>query len=219
MNRSVLKKELESGLPILVYDFDGREEEVDMVFYGGAVSWKSIRTLRSVAGGLICYATGMKEAESLGLPFQVEILRSIKGLDRLVKKPVYNDEPAFSLWINHVKTTTGISDRDRALTVQSLHEIITGLNEKGSDFRERFYQEFYSPGHVPLLISRGIGRRKGHTELTVELMNLLGLERSVVFAEMLDEGISMKKDKVMDFAKYRGFIFIEGKEILKEVSS
>ncbi|MEM3863872.1 MAG: 3,4-dihydroxy-2-butanone-4-phosphate synthase, partial [Metallosphaera sp.] len=98
--RSDLRKNLEAGLPLLLYDFDGREEEVDMVFYGGAVTWKSIRTLRSMAGGLICYATGKEEAEALGIPFQVDLLRSNNELAKLVKRPKYQDEPAFSVWVN-----------------------------------------------------------------------------------------------------------------------
>ncbi|MEM4745873.1 MAG: 3,4-dihydroxy-2-butanone-4-phosphate synthase, partial [Metallosphaera sp.] len=184
--RSDLRKNLEAGLPLLLYDFDGREEEVDMVFYGGAVTWKSIRTLRSMAGGLICYATGKEEAEALGIPFQVDLLRSNNELAKLVKRPKYQDEPAFSVWVNHVETKTGISDEDRAITIRKLHEIIKDIL-KGKQARDIFYNEFYSPGHVPILISRGIGARRGHTELSITLVEQLGLERSVVFAEMLDE--------------------------------
>ncbi|AEB94156.1 3,4-dihydroxy-2-butanone 4-phosphate synthase [Metallosphaera cuprina Ar-4] len=201
---------------MLLYDFDGREEEVDMVFYGGAVTWKSIRTLRSMAGGLICYATGKEEAEALGIPFQVDLLRSNNELAKLVKRPKYQDEPAFSVWVNHVETKTGISDEDRAITIRKLHEIIKDIL-KGKQARDIFYNEFYSPGHVPILISRGIGARRGHTELSITLVEQLGLERSVVFAEMLDEKTSLKKDDAMKIARSNGFIFLEGKEILKGV--
>ncbi|BCS92025.1 3,4-dihydroxy-2-butanone-4-phosphate synthase [Metallosphaera javensis (ex Sakai et al. 2022)] len=212
-----VKRDLESGIPVLIYDFDGREQEVDMVFYAGAVSWKSVKTLRTLAGGLICYATGKEEAELLGLPFQVDILRSNQLLSRLVKRPRYNDEPAFSIWVNYVDTGTGISDQDRARTISELHSIVANLREMRESAREIFYENFYSPGHVPILISRGIRNRRGHTELSIALAEILGLERSMVFAEMLGEKTSLEKNEAMKFARHNGFHFLEGKEILQEV--
>ena len=50
-DRTELRKQLESGLPVLIYDFDGREEETDMVFYAGSVTWRSVNVLRKEAGG------------------------------------------------------------------------------------------------------------------------------------------------------------------------
>ncbi len=154
-NLQEIRKDLESGLPVLIYDFDGREEEVDMVFYGGAVTWKSVKTLRTMAGGLICYATGYQEANALHLPFQVDILRSLGDLSKLVKRPRYNDEPAFSIWVNHVSTGTGISDEDRATTVRYLHKVISETKKDENEARELFYKDFYAPGHVPYLYQGG----------------------------------------------------------------
>ncbi|EHP70408.1 MAG: 3,4-dihydroxy-2-butanone-4-phosphate synthase [Metallosphaera yellowstonensis] len=213
-----IRKDLESGLPVLLYDFDGREEEVDMVFYGGSVTWKTVQTLRKEAGGLICYATGKREAELLGLPFQTEIMRSIPSLSRLVKRPVYGDEPAFSLWVNHRKTRTGISDEDRALTISSLHRVVETLKSDVEEARETFYQDFYTPGHVPILVSRGLEKRKGHTEMSVKLMEAVGLEKSVVLAEMLGDGRSMGKEEAKRFAKHNGFHFLEGIQVIKVIS-
>lgn len=217
INKTEIRKNLESGLPILVYDFDGREEEVDMVFYAGAISWKSIYTLRTKAGGLICFVTGQKEADTLGLKFFTEQLR-ILGYNDLVKVTPYGDEPAFSIWVNHISTKTGISDHDRAKTIRELHEVVTLISRNElDDAKRKFYQEFYSPGHVPILISRGINKRRGHTELVSTLAELVGLERSIVIAEMLDMGRSLSKEEALKFSRSEGIIFIEGKEILKEV--
>ncbi|MCI2415254.1 MAG: 3,4-dihydroxy-2-butanone-4-phosphate synthase [Candidatus Aramenus sp.] len=216
-SKEEIRRALESGLPVLIYDFDGREEETDMVFYAGATSWKTIYTLRTTAGGLICYATGNGEASALGLKFQTDILRSDPLYRTLVKAPSYKDEPAFSLWVNHVETRTGISDADRAKTVQELHNVIQEVRHDLQSAKEDFYSNFYSPGHVPVLISRDIRSRRGHTELSIALMEYLGLERSVVFAEMLDEKESLKREKAIAFSKNNGFILIEGKEILKMV--
>ena len=66
---SDIKKRLLSGTPLIVYDFDGREEEADMVFYAGSMTWKSVNRLRKDAGGLICYVTGREEASKIGLNF------------------------------------------------------------------------------------------------------------------------------------------------------
>jgi 3,4-dihydroxy 2-butanone 4-phosphate synthase len=85
-------------------------------------------------------------------------------------------------------------------------------NEKRYDL---FREKFYSPGHVPILISRGLKERKGHTELVTSLAEFLGLKGSMVIAEMLDSGKSLSKDKAMDYANLNGYIFVEGKEILE----
>jgi 3,4-dihydroxy 2-butanone 4-phosphate synthase len=216
ISKEEIRKNLEDGLPILIYDFDGREEETDMMFYAGVIDWKKIYILRKEAGGLICYATGNEEGKKLGLKFQTDILLNSE-YRQLVKLPQYGDKPAFSLWVNHVNTRTGISDSDRALTILKLHEVISELKENEKDAVKRFYTEFYAPGHVPILLSRGIGKRHGHTELSTTLAEYVGLERSVVIAEMLDEGKSLSKEKVIQYARNMGFLLIEGKEILKEV--
>ncbi|MEM0173991.1 MAG: 3,4-dihydroxy-2-butanone-4-phosphate synthase, partial [Sulfolobaceae archaeon] len=139
------------------------------------------------------------------------------GYSELVKRTPYGDEPAFSIWVNHISTKTGISDYDRAKTIRELHNVITLIKVNQEEAKKKFYQEFYSPGHVPILISRGINKRKGHTELVSTLAELLGLERSMVIAEMLDVGKSLSKEDALKFARSEGLLFIEGKEILKEV--
>ncbi|BBD71937.1 3,4-dihydroxy-2-butanone-4-phosphate synthase [Sulfodiicoccus acidiphilus] len=216
-DKARLKQELERGLPVLVYDFEGREEEVDMVFYGGAVTPKSITTLRKEAGGLICFVTGEREGKLLGLPFFTEILREV-GMGDLVKRPSYGDEPAFSLWVNHIETKTGISDNDRAKTIRGLHEVVKLLSTDDGEARRKFRESFMAPGHVPVLISRGVDRRRGHTELVMVLAEALGLERSMVIAEMLDEGASLSKEKAKKLAKNWGVSFLEGTEILGELA-
>ncbi|WP_338600969.1 3,4-dihydroxy-2-butanone-4-phosphate synthase [Sulfolobus tengchongensis] len=214
-----LRKDLESGIPVLIYDFDGREEETDMVFYAGAISWKSIYLLRKEAGGLICYATSREEAKALGLNFIVNDLSKHPVYNKLVKKPSYGDYPAFSLWVNHIQTKTGISDYDRYLTISELHKVIVKTRLDLEEARQEFYNNFMIPGHVPILIARDLSERKGHTELSIALLHKLGLERSAVITEILDEKISMNKEKAKKMAENLGFQFVEGKEILKEVAT
>lgn len=209
LRMEAIKSSLLNGNPIIVYDFDGREEEADMVFYAGSITWESINTLRNEAGGLICYVIGQQEAEKIGVDFMVNTLLQNPKYSKLVKKPVYGDYPSFSLWVNSIHVRTGINDYDRALTITELHRTISGESPY-----ESFRENFYSPGHVPILISRGLNNRKGHTELVTALADHLGLQRSMVIAEMLDSEMSLSKARAMEYARLNNFIFLEGKEIL-----
>ncbi|BCU66852.1 3,4-dihydroxy-2-butanone-4-phosphate synthase [Sulfolobales archaeon HS-7] len=212
-----IKDNLIKGLPILLYDFDDRESEVDMVFYGGSVSWKSIYTLRREAGGLICYVTGLEEGKSLGLTLLTEEWSNDSRYLKLVKKPVYGDLPAFSIWVNHITTRTGISDEDRARTVRALHDIVVMMKSDVERSREKFWDEFMAPGHVPILLSRGIRNRRGHTELVTALADVLGLPRSMVIAEMLDKRRSLSLEDAVKYAKVNDFPIIRGKELLEVI--
>ncbi|AHC51172.1 3,4-dihydroxy-2-butanone 4-phosphate synthase [Sulfolobus acidocaldarius SUSAZ] len=216
LDRITLRRHLEQGLPILIYDFDGREEETDMVFYGEKVTWKVINTLRTQAGGLICYVTSKDIGQQIGITFISEIIKN--NYPKLYKRPKYGDEPAFSLWVNHIDTKTGISDEDRAKTIRELHTVIELIENNNIDEAiQKFYNEFYSPGHVPILLSRGLSTRKGHTELTMALFSYLGLKKSAIIAEMLDNNISLSKEKSLIYSRNNGFPLIDGKEIIKEV--
>jgi len=205
----LIRSDLLKGKPIIVYDFDGREEEADMVFYAGTINWESINTLRTHAGGLICYVIGRNEAEKLGIDLMVDLLRENNKYSHLVKRPKYGDYPSFSLWVNSVNVKTGINDIDRATTIKELHNLL-----ESEDPYDLFRQNFYSPGHVPILISRGLKERRGHTELVTSLAEFLGLKRSMVIAEMLDYGKSLSKEKAIEYANSNNYIFVEGKEIL-----
>ncbi|MGC9105051.1 MAG: 3,4-dihydroxy-2-butanone-4-phosphate synthase [Thermoprotei archaeon] len=213
MNLDEVREALLKGQPVMVYDFDGREEEVDVLFYAGKVDWRSVNFLRKHAGGLICYVTGLEEAEALGLKFMSEMVK--EKYPRLARRPGYGDEPAFSIYVNHVSTRTGISDEDRAKTIRELHEVVRLTKVDPVGAKEKFYSEFYSPGHVPILVSRGLDRRKGHTELVAALLELVGLERSGVIAEVLDDGASMRKEKAFELARHWGIPFVSGKEIVE----
>ncbi|MCL4447727.1 MAG: 3,4-dihydroxy-2-butanone-4-phosphate synthase [Thermoplasmatales archaeon] len=208
---SNIKEELLKGLPLIVYDFDGREEEADMVFYAGSVSWKSINRLRKDAGGLICYVTGREEASMIGLKFLTDEWKSHPIYQNLIKKPSYGDYPSFTMWVNHISVSTGISDTDRANTIRELHNLLTDHIEKKE---EHFLRNFYAPGHVPVLASRGIDQRRGHTELVSQIAELAGLPRSMVIAEMLGDGRSLKRVNAEEYASKNNLIFLEGKDII-----
>ncbi len=177
---------LRNGGPVLLYDFDNREAEVDLVMHARYITEKHVNFMRRAAGGLICFATTETLLKSLGLPFMTEILNRV-GLGRLARRPRYGDEPAFSIYVNHVDTATGIRDSDRAMTIVKLWEVVELAGRNMEKAREKFFAEFYSPGHLPVLGAR-VGVRWGHTEMAVILARLSGLSPAVVIVEYLGEG-------------------------------
>jgi 3,4-dihydroxy 2-butanone 4-phosphate synthase len=160
--RSLLLK----GKPVLIFDSSSRENEVDMVFYAPKIDSRSITTLRKTAGGLICYSMPRNVGEAVGLKYMDELLRELGYGDLTTKVLGYGDPPNFSLWVNHKDVVTGIRDADRAKTIRELDKVVElVLDGKVEDAKSKFYSEFISPGHVPILLGRGLDVRRGHTEL------------------------------------------------------
>lgn len=213
-----IRNALLSGKPVLIFDSIEREAETDMVFYAGTIDYKKIAYLRKYAGGQICFVSGRLFREALDLPFLQDLIIKHPSIRELAtRKPRYGDPPAFNIWLNHVATKTGISDSDKALTIKALSEI-AALIYKGymEEARDRFLKEFYAPGHVPILTSRGLANRRGHTELSVALSLITGLTPSIVIAEMLDERQSLPYEDAKRFAIRNGLFFIDGVDIVAE---
>ena len=126
----------------------------------------------------------------------------------------YGDRPTFSISINHYQTYTGITDRDRAITIREM----TNLH-LSDDPRSKFISSFKTPGHVPILIaSKGLLRqRRGHTEMSVYLMELAGLTPVTAICEMMDSETysALSVEKAEKFAKQNGIPFLDGKELLE----
>lgn len=208
-------KDLKAGRCVLIYDSPYRESEVDMVFYAGFVDHHRIYELRTEAGGLICFGTSEGIAKALDLPLIANLLSQTAQLKILNKRPSYGDPSPFALWVNSIDVRTGISDVDRAKTISELHRVISLVDEgRIEEGRRTFYERFYAPGHVPILIARNPKSRKGHTELAVLLAELAELKPSVVFAEMLSYGPSMSLDEAKRYAEKRGLTLLSGQEIL-----
>ncbi|MEM2908671.1 MAG: 3,4-dihydroxy-2-butanone-4-phosphate synthase [Candidatus Bilamarchaeaceae archaeon] len=200
-------EQLKNGSFVVIYDGDEREGEADLVFHAAFASYDKIEKLRTDAGGLVCVALGKEEAEKLRLPFYTDVLRKAGLAGLACRKTPYGDEPAFSLSVNHKETRTGITDQDRAFTIREL----TLLLKSGAPY-ENFVNNFYSPGHVFLLISRGLEARRGHTELATELAAIAGLVKAVVICEMLSTKRAMRKESARAYAEKNGLVFVEGRE-------
>ncbi len=205
---------LRHGKMIAVYDGDHREAEADLIFHAISVTPEKIATLRNDAGGLICLAVSEKIADKLDLPFFADFVCSKNSPIKNMKcmKTAYLDKPAFSISINHNRVYTGITDNDRALTIRNFAELV-----KNGCSKKQFIKNFYTPGHVFLLISRGINKRKGHTELSIELAKRAGLPSTMVLCEMLDFGKALSKEKATQYCKKHGIVFVEGNDLYEKI--
>ncbi|VVC00046.1 3,4-dihydroxy-2-butanone 4-phosphate synthase [uncultured archaeon] len=205
---------LKSGGFIVMHDAKGREDESDLICLAEKITPKMVRQMRKDAGGLICLAMDEKSSKRLSLPFAVDMLESA-GNPLLYcmgnKCMKYGDKPAFTISINHLKTFTGITDNDRAMTIREFGKLV---KRKGG--KNDFKRNFRAIGHVFLLTSRGLGRRRGHTELSVALAELGGATTALVLCEMLsDTGKAATATESAAYAKRHGYPFIEGKEIVE----
>ena len=207
---------IKNGNPILIYDGEGREEETDIVVGSQFITYKKIRFMRREGGGLICTTLPNPIAKKIGLPYLHELFKNSNyEIFRYLSPDVkYDTIPSFSITINHVDNYTGIPDRERAKTIKEFAEFIKNIKNYENPQKE-FGKKFISPGHVHLLISSGIERRRGHTELSTSLMLMAGLVPSATIVEMLSEdGYSLSKEDARKFAEERKLTFLEGEEIV-----
>ena len=201
---------LSNGKFILIHDSESRENEVDMVKAAQFINPHDIATMRNDAGGLICLAISGEIASKLNLIFMHDLLLYASKNNPSFSKMVtsiapYGDRPSFSITVNHVDTFTGITDRDRALTIRKMAEVCSDVDTFGIS---EFFKKFRSPGHVPILIAakKLLKERSGHTELSVQLMKLANLIPTVVICEMLDSdtGGALTVKKAVEYsARYK----------------
>ena len=122
----------------------------------------------------------------------------------MVEENTDNHQTAFTVSVDHIHTGTGVSPHDRALTIKEL------LNPaaKGNDFRR--------PGHVfPLRVREGgVFVRSGHTEASIDLMELADLYPAAVICEITaDDGTMMRRPELQQFAKIHGLTMISVAQI------
>ncbi len=234
MNENVRNaiSDLAKGKFVLVYDIDGREEEVDLVCLAQKITPRHVYHLRHDAGGLICIAMHANIAEKLGLPFMAEIYSNVLNeytiFNQIAPDAVapYGDKPSFSVTVNHIDTYTGITDNDRALTIREFGMLGDQIYRNGGsieNYRSIFGSKFRAPGHTHLLIANKnlVKGRLGHTEITVTLAYMGNLSPVSVLCEMLDgttgKALSIAKAKV--YAKDNKLVMVEGNEIVEAYNS
>ena len=210
---------LRQGKFILVYDNDDREGEIDMIIASEFVTPKSISTMRNDAGGLICNCISSKFCDKINLPFMVDIMAAATekypNLAELAPNDIpYDERSSFSIWANHRKSFTGVTDHDRAMTISEM-----ALMMKDERFDE-FGATFRSPGHVCLLRGANglVKNRRGHTEIGLALCELAGVTPVCVVCEMMD-GETGQATSIADARKYaeeNGLILLRGEDIINK---
>ena len=207
---------LKRGEFVLLFDSAGRENEIDMVVAAEFITPEHIARMRQNAGGLLCIALENNFAKSLELQYMHGTLASssMSNKEMIMGLAPYGDYPTFSLSVNHYQTYTGITDKDRALTILEMANIYKVENKQ-----KKFSSSFKTPGHVPLLIaSEGlVASRQGHTEMSVYLAKTAGLTPVTAICEMMDAETytALSVDKAEKFGKQNGIPLIDGKELLE----
>ncbi len=184
---------LREGKLILVTDDPDRENEGDLICAAQFATTENVNFMACHAKGLIC------------MPMDSSYIRKL-GLRQMVTNNTDNHCTAFTESIDHVRTTTGISAEERGLTARMCVE------------RDAAPADFRRPGHMFPLEARpgGVLERNGHTEATVDLMRLAGLEPCGLCCEiMADDGTMMRLTELTAFAKRHDLVFITIKELQK----
>lgn len=217
-------KDLKAGKFVLIYDMDGREEETDYVIPSILVKSHHIREMRKEAGGLICTTFTHNAGEMTGLPYLTRVMDSVADKFPILRKMKSQDLPydelsAFSLTINHRDTFTGITDNDRALTIERFATFLEKTHRENSvDIMDRIGEEFRTPGHIHLLrcSKKLLAKRMGHTELSTAIVLMAGLEPSATICEMMgDDGNALSKSGAAEFAERKGYVWLEGFEVAR----
>ena len=170
---------LRAGQIILTIDDPDRENEGDLICAAQFATTENVNFMARNAKGLIC------------TPMSEELARKL-GLEQMVQTNTDNHQTAFTVSIDHVNTTTGISAEERGYTCR----MCVDPDIQPADLRR--------PGHVFPLVARrgGVLTRNGHTEATVDLCRLAGLEPCGLCCEIMrDDGTMMRTTELLEKAK------------------
>ena len=175
-------EDLRKGKIILCVDDPDRENEGDFICAAEFATTEIINFMATYGKGLIC------------MPMSQAIVRKLR-IPQMVTDNTDNHETAFTISIDHVDTTTGISAAERSVTAMKCVED----DAKPEDFRR--------PGHMfPLLAKKnGVLERDGHTEATVDLCRLAGLKECGLCCEIMrDDGTMMRTTELLQLAERFG---------------
>lgn len=177
--------DIRNGKMVIVVDNEDRENEGDLIMSSQLITDQDVNFMVKHARGLIC------------MPVSTDYARQMK-LEPMVHD---NEDPyrtAFTVSIDHIDSTTGISAQERAYTLQQ-----AALNPEANKFTK--------PGHIFPLIAKsgGVIERPGHTEASIDLMKLAGLNEVATICEILnDDGTMKRRDDLFVYAKKHGLTMI-----------
>lgn len=185
-------EDLRNGKIIVCTDDPDRENEGDFICAAEFATPENVNFMACYGKGLIC------------MPMSGYMTQRL-GLGQMVDNNTDNHATAFTVSIDHVETTTGISAHERSVTA------VKCVDDKAQpcDFRR--------PGHMfPLEAkAKGVLEREGHTEATVDLMRLAGLKECGLCCEIMrEDGTMMRKTELMELAKEHNLTFITIKDLI-----
>lgn len=184
-------EDLRRGKIILVTDDEDRENEGDFICAARFATTENINFMATHGKGLICMPMSEEYVEKLKLP-------------QMVENNTDNHETAFTVSIDHLTTTTGISAVERSITALACVK----KDAKPEDFRR--------PGHMfPLKAKKnGVLERNGHTEATVDLCRLAGLKECGLCCEIMrEDGTMMRTEELSKLAQQYQMKFITIKDL------
>ena len=184
---------LRNGKCILVIDDPDRENEGDLICAAQFATTENVNLMASLAKGLICMPMSRELCERLNLP-------------QMVTHNSDNHQTAFTVSVDHISTTTGISAVERGVTARA----IADPTSKPIDFRR--------PGHMFPLQARegGVLVRAGHTEATVDLCRMAGLTEAGLCCEIMrEDGTMMRTTELLELAKEHNIICVTIKSLIE----
>lgn len=182
---------LRGGKIVLVTDDENRENEGDMICAAQFATTENVTMMARSACGLIC------------MPMSAEYVKKLQ-LPQMVVKNSDNHGTAFTVSIDHCSTGTGISAVERGMTARACVD------------RKARPEDFRRPGHMFPLLAKpgGVLERSGHTEATVDLLRLAGLEPCGLCCEVMSEdGTMMRAPELAEKAGQWGMKFITVRSI------
>ena len=184
-------RELQVGHLILVVDDPDRENEGDLICAAQFATTANVNFMATNAKGLIC------------MPMSSELAHKL-NFTQMVSENTDNHETAFTVSVDHVDTTTGISAAERSITALKIVE----ESSRPEDFRR--------PGHMFPLVAKpgGVLERNGHTEATVDLLRHAGMKQAGLCCEVMrEDGTMMRTSELMQKAEEWGIAFISIKQL------
>lgn len=172
-------EDIKNGKMLIVVDDEDRENEGDLIIPAQMATYESINFMAKEARGLICVPIEEEKAKRLALHEMVQ-----NNTDEL--------KTAFTVSVDHISTSTGISISDRLATIKALANPLSKV------------EDFKRPGHIFPLIAKngGVLTRNGHTEAAIDLARLAGLEATGVICEILnDDGTMARLPQLKVFAQ------------------
>lgn len=185
--------DLRAGKLIMVTDDEDRENEGDFICAAEFATPQNVNFMATWGRGLICMPVDIDTAHRLDFP-------------PMVGENTDNHETAFTVSVDHISTSTGISAYDRSATTLALVD----ENSRPSDFRR--------PGHMFPLIAKkgGVFVRNGHTEATVDFCRLAGLKGPGLCCEIMsDDGHMARLPELYQMAKKWGFKLVSIEQLIR----